>query len=449
MNLNISKEFKEFRNQKKTVSYEKLRSKLNPIYFINVVWGKEYLEYFFNYHIASLLSQGNLPSLKNRNKNKYLIACPEKEEQIIKNNSIYKKLIKYLKVEFYRIPICPAGLSGCIHMGIGHKILTEEAYNNKALAVLLTPDLLLSDNTLKFVEYLATKKYEVVLTTALRFGTEPLFKNLKKNKILSNHKINRTIPLEIPPRDLVKNCLKSLHSQTASYEFESDAYSEFPVATWWWANNKKGMLIYSFSWAPLLVDYSAVSSHDTSMMDDWTIDGDYIHKNFPNHKIYVSRDSDEIMLASWGSLEVGKVSLKKRRIFKFRFFKNYLKSIILANTFENKSIDPLKRKIFIDPAYWHVEDLNSNWDELEQMTKKIILSSVNPNLLNEIKTRGYFYKTGRIVAKNSLRLMRILIYYFQKSPLIFQFLYQLIFNFPVATARLKRHIKLVFIHIIR
>lgn len=72
--------------------------------------------------------------------------------------------------------MCPAGLSGCIHMGIGHKILTEEAYNNKALAVLLTPDLLLSDKTLEFVEYLATRKYEVVLTTALRFGTEPLLK---------------------------------------------------------------------------------------------------------------------------------------------------------------------------------------------------------------------------------------------------------------------------------
>lgn len=121
MSFGKSKEFNEFRNQKKTLSYEKLRSELNPFYFINVVWGKEYLEYFFNYHIASLLSEGNLPSLKNRNKNKYLIACPKKEEEIIKKNQIYNELSKYLKVEFYNIPNCPKGLSSCIHMGIGHK----------------------------------------------------------------------------------------------------------------------------------------------------------------------------------------------------------------------------------------------------------------------------------------------------------------------------------------
>lgn len=84
MNFNISKEFNNYKSLKKTLSYEKLRSQLNPIYFINVVWGKEYLNYFFNYHIASLLSDGNLPSLKNKNKNKYLIACPENEERIIK-----------------------------------------------------------------------------------------------------------------------------------------------------------------------------------------------------------------------------------------------------------------------------------------------------------------------------------------------------------------------------
>lgn len=375
---------------------------------------------------------------------------PKKRRRNYKKNQIYNELSKYLKVEFYNIPNCPKGLSSCIHMGIGHKILTEEAYNHKALAVLLTPDLLLSDETLKFIEYLATKKYEVVLTTALRFGTEPLFKNLKKNKNLSNHKINRTIPLKITSRELVKSCLKSLHSQTASYEFESDAYSEFPVATWWWANNKKdGMLIYSFSWAPLLVDYSALSSHDTSMMEDWTIDGDYIYKNFPNNKIYVSRDSDEVMLVSWGSLKIGEVSLNKRKIFKISFFKNYLKSMILANTFENKSIDPLKRKIFIDPAYWHIKDLDSSWNNIEKITKKIILQSVNPPLLSSNKGMEIIYKTFRFVTKNTLRSMRILVYYFQKSPLILQFLYQLIFNFSVAKERFKRHIKLVFIHIIR
>ena len=62
------------------------------------------------------------------------------------------------------------------------------------------------------------------------------------------------------------------------------------------------MIIHSFSWAPLLVDYSAIKKHDTSTFENWTLDGDYIFQNFKNiDLIHVVEDSDEIMLVSFTS----------------------------------------------------------------------------------------------------------------------------------------------------
>lgn len=453
-----SKEYKDYLNEIDNRNYDKRRQNLRPIYFINVVWGKEYLNYLLNYHLASLLSSKNLPILKNKKINKYLIASPKKDIIFLKKNKIIKKVSKYLTFEFFEIPECPKGLSGCVHMGIGHKILTEIAYNNRAYAVLLTPDLILSDGCLGFIEYLAVQKYEVVLTTALRFGTEPLFKNLKKEKYLSPHKINQNIPLTISSRGLVKNSIKSLHSQTMSYEFECDSYSEFPVATWWWKDKKKdGMIIYSFSWAPLLVDYNSIHSHDTSMMDNWTIDGNYIHQNFDKSNIYTSYDSDEIMLVSWGSMEIGKVNLRKKNFSNFQKKINILlKKVRLNYVFRNPVMDPLKRKIVKNPTLWHVNDVSGSWFDRIDYTKIIInsaLASESETRYKLLKLQNITYIIAKSIIKfligNIFRIKRVVIYYSKRINKIPKFLMQIFTDFPTAKKRLISHLKLLWIHFLR
>ena len=107
-------------------------------------------------------------------------------------------------------------------------------------------------------------------------------------------------PLAISARKLMNLALKNLHSETLRYEFEAAYFADSPISVYWWVSPGKGMVIHSFSWAPLVVDYGALTSHDTKTFDKWTLDGDYIHRNFPNPgDVHVVTDSDEISLVSF------------------------------------------------------------------------------------------------------------------------------------------------------
>src|SRR5208282_3263734 len=91
---------------------------------------------------------------------------------------------------------------------------------------------------------------------------------------------NEGLPLVATSRQLVSAGIRSFHSQTLCYEWESPYLADFPVALWWRVPEEDGVIVHSLSWAPLLIDYDAVDHHDSSVMDNWTIDGDYIYHNF-------------------------------------------------------------------------------------------------------------------------------------------------------------------------
>ena len=60
------------------------------------------------------------------------------------------------------------------------------------------------------------------------------------------------------------------------------------------------LLFHTLNWAPVLVDYKNLFHHDTQTFDEWTIDGDYIYKNFPDpQKIRIVKNSDEFAMVSF------------------------------------------------------------------------------------------------------------------------------------------------------
>jgi hypothetical protein len=66
----------------------------------------------------------------------------------------------------------------------------------------------------------------------------------------------------------------------------------------------KNAMIESLSWGPLLTDYGALARHDTTCLENWTMDGDYLYGNFGARldDIHVVTDSNEVMQVSWGPL---------------------------------------------------------------------------------------------------------------------------------------------------
>ncbi|HYA29897.1 MAG TPA: hypothetical protein VEI95_13825, partial [Acidobacteriota bacterium] len=127
------------------------------------------------------------------------------------------------------------------------------------------------------------------------------------------------------------------------------------------------------SWAPVLLDYAMVNHHDSSALNYWTFDGDYVYRNFGvESKMHVVQDSDEAMLVSWAPLNDREQSLKPRRGYSNRFIAKWLKGLVLHETLTHPAHDPLKRNIFIKPVYWHAREINATWDAVENMAIRVL-----------------------------------------------------------------------------
>lgn len=359
---------------------EKAR-RLRPFYFIVVVWGERYTDFLVNFCIPSLLAPNNIPALANRGRNKFLIATTEEDWARIQQRPIFERLREYVEPVKIAIPPCPEGVSPCVHMGIGHKLATHIAFEDRAYGVLLTPDLMLSDGSVAAVQRHALARTQVVLAAALRFGEEPLFEHLEKLGVVSTGSRLGEIgkPLIVTGRQLVWAGIRSFHSETLRYEWDAPYFSNFPVACWWRVPEEDGIVLHSLSWAPLLLDYSAIERHDTSVMDNWTVDGDYVYRNFGlDGKVHVVQDSDEIMLVSWARLADKEQVLSPNRMFSNKITQRWRKIGVVSITYNHKVFDPLKRRFFLEPVRWHARDLEPGaWSAVEKRALKLLTLAVS------------------------------------------------------------------------
>ena len=341
---------------------------LRPFYFIVVVWGKRYTDFLCDYCIPSLLSPNNIPALLNSG-NKFLIATSIEDWARIQSRPIFDLLRRYVEPVFIRIPPYPEGTPNCAHMGTGHKLATHMAFEGQAYAAILTPDLMVSDGTVAALQRHAVNGVELVWTAALRFGEEPLFEHLRQMSVssLDSHFGDEARPLIVTGRQLVWAGIRSFHSEVLCCEWEKPYFPRFQIAAWWRVPREDGIIVHALSWAPLLIDYAALKHHDTSVMDDWTIDGDYIHRNFGlTAKVHVVQDSDEIMLASWGPMSDRAVPLEPVPEQSGQYSGEWEKGVWLYDTLNGPACDPLKRKIFMMPVYWHTRDFKQyRWDAIE------------------------------------------------------------------------------------
>lgn len=255
-------------------------------------------------------------------------------------------------------------------MGRAHVLLTKRAFEEAAYGVLLTPDFMLADGSMEFVEKKRQEGYKVVLTCALRSEEESLFSAMESKGINPAFGISR--------RDLAYCAVNGNHTETKQFEWLTGYLTKSPSALWW-RMDKDQMLIYTLSWNPIFIDYSVLTSHDDSVMKEWTIDGDYIYKNFGDAKkyIYVCQDSDEIIQVSWSPAADRARNMSKSSYWKLGTQEGYEayerdKARWVSTFFWSDSFEPLKRRIFFQPVRWHFEDLNEDWDRAESHCTKYL-----------------------------------------------------------------------------
>ena len=345
-----------------------------PFYFIVVLWGERFRKYFLDFCLASALSPGNIPSLHPSRLSKFLIATRPEDWAAMCETRIFKLLEPYIEPVYIEIPPCPPRQSGYQHMSTGHRIACEMAYRDKAYAVILTPDCMLSEGSVARLQELAHGGVQLILTAALRFGEEPFLAHLRDLGVLPGDDRGKSgTPVTITGRQMVYAAVNGFHSETLAYEWDAPGIMAISPAAWWRVPGEDGILLHSLSWAPLLLDYGAIGAHDTSTFDQWTLDGDYLFNNTQSlKKIHVVQDSDELFLASWGPLA-------ERAANKTRFpFDRFLAGHFFKQSFYSGFFDPLKRKLFFLPVRWHSRPLNDTWRAIEARAMRELLCWVKP-----------------------------------------------------------------------
>jgi len=350
-----------------------------PFYFIIVLWGERFRDYFLDLCLSSLLAPGNLPSLATQQRSRLLVCTRPDDWAAINDSRIFQLVKQYVDPVYLEIPPCPADVDGCVHMGIGHCRALQMAYEAQAYPFVLTPDSIFSNGTVARIQELASQGVELALIPALRFAEEPLFENLKKVGIFPRGRNGAPEPISLDSRKLVGMALASMHSETMTYEWDASYFHSTPSATWWRVPDEDGIVVHSLSWAVALLDFAAVPKHDTSTFDHWTFDGDYVHKNLGNIKrVHLVLDSDEMFIASWAPLSDKPYDLTPQPLLKKRFVGNIVRKARFKSWFHSGVFDPLKQEIFFKPAQWHSRPLNERWTAIETRALTTLLSCVAP-----------------------------------------------------------------------
>lgn len=384
---------------------------LRPIYFAVVVWGEHFTNFLLQFCIPALLSPNNIPALRNRG-NRFLIATTDEDWKRIEGHPIVSVLRQYAEPVFIRIPPPPEGVSMHLHMGIGHKLATQMAFEHRAYAVVLTPDLIVSDGGVALAQKHAVEGAHLVLTPALRFGEEPLFEHLAQLGVASidSRLGDEGRALVVTGRQLAWAGIRSFHSETLTYEWDAPYFSTPPFACWWRVPGEDGVILHSLSWFPLIVDYEAVAQHDSSMMDNWTIDGDYLHRNFGlGSKMHVVEDSDEVMLVSWAPLAERAYPLAPNPQFQRRFVGEWLKGLRFHEGLCDPQFDSLKRSLFARPVYWHGGDINEpRWRAVESRAARVLEKYVGTMIGDAALRNERLASAGKALPTMTLRIARLI-----------------------------------------
>jgi hypothetical protein len=320
---------------------------MRPFYFGVVLWGAEFRHYFLDLCLPSLLSPNNIPALGNRTESRFLIYTTEADWNLMQAHPIFALLGKYMEPVWLDMKATTGRESKMHVMSQGHKAIASEMHRRGVYGTFIYPDTIFGDGVVAESRRLAKQGKKVVLAHCPRFANEGLLKELATRGL-----IRPGSPITLTARELIAMALPHMHSETRRYEWEAPYfYAESPVLVWWRLPGG-GLLAHAVAWAPMLVDYAAVGRHDTGTLDHWTIDGDYIHRNFPDPAdVHAVTDSDAMTLMSFTpETSLTYLPLKRGHLTRLPAIGAWYRRLCLRAFLSSPAIDPLKRRLFALPV---------------------------------------------------------------------------------------------------
>jgi len=348
-----------------------------PIFFYVVFWGDRYRRYVGDILLRSLLAPGNFPRLALADGHKLLACCPDDDWTALRSHPAVASASRF--VEFVHVPIAPppASVHPVEYMAAGHSRAAAVCQAARAYGSLLHPDMLFADGFIDGLQRHIADGVQALLVPALRLAETPLLGRLGVNTELA-----RGEPLVLSPRQVTAAAMESLHDEITECEMDGPRFSTLPNCVWW-RNGRRGLLVHSFSWSPLLIDHAAIGNHVLEGLRGPIPDGDYVARNFPKDaRIVFVADSDDVAFASWTPAAVGARGRRRSILQNLPVVGRLLRHAILRRAFLHYTRDfypygdHVKAKGFKVPLKLHGDDLDESWDALENAAAEEIERAV-------------------------------------------------------------------------
>jgi hypothetical protein len=366
-----------------------------PYYFLLSCWGEEFREHLCRLALPSLLAPGNISALTRKSAARFLIATTAEDRVKLKKEPIFAALAKEITVEFLANEAPQPPVHKYIRMSRGHAMLADRCFHDKAIAININPDSIYPDGSVAEAQRLAVAGADVVLCAAVRFEMEGVEAELAARGLLRRGSI-----LRLPVREAVEIGLRNLHAETRASNWMAANFGAlaiehedkfFLTCCYWEVPGYDGMLIITHNWAPFLVNYAALGTHDKNALDGRNLDGPYIFENFPKYTdaIHVVTDSDSLFLLG---LTPRDEMRPEPRLFPWRgpgVLGEWARGYVLSRTVFDPRIDSYRRKIYRTPIRWHSHDYNEHWRPVEGEVDRLI--------------REYVYADARILPQHPTR----------------------------------------------
>ena len=323
------------------------------------VWGQTFVGKFVNLSLVSQLAKGNLPALATNADVFYHIYTDKASREYFEPKLV--ELSKYVKVQFYYFDEIPFG-SGNLEQAILNSDVTTIKHNVQRItanhmlsglkdsaAVLLDSDFIIADGSLDRMHCLRNKGKRAVMTTLLRL-----------NESTASDVLHKDLVFHLEARDLVKFCIKYMHPIFAEYFMDSNHPTHYPSQLNWWVGNseknpytRSGFVTQCLFPHPLMVEPNLLASSSGAKYFS-TMDYDYALRVVADDDIYLSKNSDEILVCKvspeqYRANNNGAEPLSGERMAHF----------ILNNT-------NIRHRLFLDQLVYFVADNNGDWDKIGQ-----------------------------------------------------------------------------------
>lgn len=379
------------------------------LYFVVVFWGPQYRQWFLDFLIPSLLSPNNFPALPKSLRHRLLIVTIDEDWEQLQQHPVFLKCRELIEPVHLKMSPPSAHANKYLVMSQGHQMATRRVFQDRACGVFLTPDLVLSDGSVGALYRLALEGKHVVLCAAMRFAQEPCLAEIQALRVRSTDQA-----LVLPAHVLADLAIRHMHMETLRYDYDTPYFADRPISFFFRNPDRHAILVHSFSWAPLLVNYGALTEHNEETFKSWTMDGDYIYQNFRDSKqIYVVQDSEEILLVSFTPQDdfLGYLShnlFLPRWFLSWPILKDYWKIHAIRQVKNSNDMDPLKRSILPLGVRIHaLEHSATSWSEVESRANKVLVKVISSPSLIEKCCVGLVSVVEAVLSRPLSRLQQV------------------------------------------